>query len=114
MVQLLVNSDKVVLPKIIIAESSNFPWLAEFYRFEVIERGLKLMVALIARGIANREFRALSPDHVARLCVAPLLFCAIWRVTFAHLDPKPYDYAGLIDTHLDILFRGLAVEGTSP
>jgi len=111
MVKLLVDGDKVVLPKIIIAESSNFPWLAEFYRFEVIERGLQLMIALVERGIARGEFRALPAAHIARLCVAPILFCAVWRVTFSHLDPKPYDYAGLIETHLDILFRGLAVEG---
>jgi len=111
MARLLVDGDKVVLPKIIIAESSNFPWLAEFYRFEVIERGLQLMIALVERGIAGGEFRALPAGHIARLCVAPILFCAVWRVTFSHLDPVAYDYQGLIETHLDILFRGLAVEG---
>jgi AcrR family transcriptional regulator len=111
--RLLVDSDKVVLPKIIIAESSNFPWLAEFYRFEVIERGLQLLMSLVERGIARGEFRALPSVHVARLCVAPVLLSAIWRVTFAHLDPVPYDYQGLIDTHLDVLFRGLAPDGAS-
>lgn len=109
--QVLVNSDKVVLPKIIIAESRNFPWLAEFYRFEVFERGLKLMTSLVERGIERGEFRALPAGHIARLCVAPVLFCAIWQGTFAHLDPEPYDYKGLIETHLDILFRGLAPDG---
>src|ERR1700750_2688967 len=29
---ILLESDKVVIPKIVIAESANFPWLAEFYR----------------------------------------------------------------------------------
>jgi len=114
MSQMIVESDKVVLPKIVIGESSNFPWLAEFYRFEVIERGLQLMISLVERGIANGEFRKLPAEHVARLCVAPVLFCAVWRVTFSHLDPKPYDYKALIETHLDILFRGLAAKGTAP
>jgi AcrR family transcriptional regulator len=114
MAQLLVDSEKVVLPKIVISESSNFPWLAEFYRFEVIERGLQLLVALVERGMAQGEFRKLPAVHVARLCVAPVLLSAIWRVTFAHLDPEPYDYKGLIDTHLDVLFRGLAAEGATP
>jgi AcrR family transcriptional regulator len=109
--QLLVESDRVVLPKIVIGESSNFPWLAEFYRFEIIEKGLQLMMSLIERGIAQGEFRALPAHHVARLCVAPVLLGAIWRVTFAHLDAEPYDYNGLIETHLDVLFRGLAPEG---
>jgi AcrR family transcriptional regulator len=114
MSQMIVESDKVVLPKIVISESSNFPWLAEFYRFEVIERGLQLMISLVERGIANGEFRNLPAEHVARLCMAPVLFCALWRVTFSHLDPKPYDYKALIETHLSILFRGLAAEGASP
>ena len=108
--QLLIESDKVVLPKIVIGESSNFPWLAEFYRFEVIERGLQLLTSLIERGIAQGEFRKLPAHHVVRLCVAPVLLSAIWRVTFASLDPEPYDYPGLIDLHLDVLFRGLAPE----
>lgn len=112
--QMLVESDKVVLPKIVISESSNFPWLAEFYRFEIIERGLQIFIALLEHGMAQGEFRKLPAQHVARLCVAPVLLGAIWRVTFAHLDSEPYDYRGLVDTHLDILFRGLAAEGAAP
>ena len=112
--QLLVDSNKFVLPKIVIGESSNFPWLAEFYRFEIIEKGLQLLMSLIERGIAQGEFRRLPTQHVARLCVAPVLLSAVWRATFAHLDAEPYDYKGLIDTHLDVLFRGLAAEGDAP
>ncbi len=111
---LLLDSDKVVLPKIVIAESSNFPWLAEFYRFEVIERGLGLLTSLIQRGIDRGEFRPVPPEHVARIVIAPGLLAAIWRVTFAHLDPVPYDHKALIATHLDILFRGLAPDGAAP
>ncbi|MEI9885398.1 MAG: TetR/AcrR family transcriptional regulator [Rhizomicrobium sp.] len=114
MAQMLIDSDKVVLPKIVIAESANFPWLAEFYRFEVIERGMGLLTSLIERGVAGGEFRALPAAHVARLCIAPVLLAAIWRVTFSHLDPEPYDYSGLIATHLDVLFQGLAAQGGAP
>ncbi len=114
MAQMLIDSDKVVLPKIVIAESANFPWLAEFYRFEVIERGMGLLTSLIERGVAQGEFRALPAAHVARLCIAPVLLAAIWRVTFSHLDPEPYDYSGLIATHLDVLFQGLAAQGGAP
>jgi hypothetical protein len=112
--QLLVEGERFVLPKIVISESSNFPWLAEFYRFEIIEKGMQLLMSIIERGIAQGEFRPLPTHHVARLCVAPVLLCAIWRVTFSHLDAEPYDYRGLVETHLDVLFRGLAVEGTAP
>ena len=114
MFNVLIDSDKVVLPKIVIAESANFPWLAEFYRFEVIELGLGLLTGLIKRGIERGEFRDLPPQHIARLCIAPALLSAIWRVTFSHLDPEPYDFKGLIAVHLDVLFRGLAPEGAAP
>jgi AcrR family transcriptional regulator len=109
----LIDSDKVVLPKIVIAESANFPWLAEFYRFEVIERGLGLMTALIRRGIERGEFRPLPPEHIARMFVAPVLLSAIWRVTFSRLDPQPYDFKSLIATHLDVFFKGIAADGVA-
>jgi len=108
MAHLLTTSDRVVLPKIIIAESGNFPELARFYRDEIIEKGLGLMSGLIERGIAQGEFRAVPVQHAVRLCVAPVLLGAMWRTTFAQFDAEPYDYKGLIDTHLDVLFRGLA------
>ncbi len=111
MTRLLTTSDRVVLPKIIIAESGNFPELARFYRDEIIDRGLALMSGLIERGIAQGEFRSVPVTHVARLCVAPVLLGAMWRTTFARFDAEPYDYKGLIDTHLDVLLRGLAAEG---
>ncbi|MEI9996196.1 MAG: TetR/AcrR family transcriptional regulator [Rhizomicrobium sp.] len=114
MASLLVNSDRVVLPKIIIAESGNFPELARFYRFEIIARGLDAFSAVIAYGIEQGEFRPLPVEHVVRLCIAPVLLGAIWHATFAQFDEAPYDYRGLIDTHLDVLFRGLAPEGAAP
>lgn len=109
------TSDRVVLPKIIVAEAGNFPALAQFYRREVIDRGLALLQSVIAKGIAQGEFRELAPQHVARLCVAPLLLAAIWRTTFADQDDTPYDVAGLIETHIDVLLIGLsAVERKQP
>jgi hypothetical protein len=60
------------------------------------------------------EFRKLPPEHVARLCVTPLLFVAIWRTTFAALDTIPYDYAGFVQTHIDILLQGLSPKENEP
>jgi AcrR family transcriptional regulator len=114
MAGLLIASDRVVLPKIIIAESGNFPELARFYRFEIIETGLGIFSSVVARGIAQGEFRALPVAHIVRLIIAPALLAAIWQSTFAQFDPEPYDYKGLIDTHLDVLFRGLSPEGATP
>jgi AcrR family transcriptional regulator len=107
------TSDRVVLPKVLLAEAGKFPELAEFWRREVIDRGLGVLRSIIARGQASGEFRGLEPDHAARLCIAPFLIVMHWRTTFARFDDKPYDYQGLIDTHLDTLLRGLVKDGAS-
>jgi len=105
---LLASGERAVLPKIILGESGTFPELARFWRSEIIDRGIARLSAIVERGIAQGEFRKVPVEHVVRLCIAPLLLSAIWRSTFAQFDAVPYDYQGLLDAHLDILFRGLA------
>jgi len=103
-----ITSDRVVLPRLVLAEAANFPKLAEFWRREVVERGIALMSGIIQRGIDRGEFRKIEPAHAARLCVAPILVIVLWRTTFARFDAEPYDYQGLIDAHLATLLKGLA------
>jgi len=103
----IATSNRVVLPKIVIAEAGNFPDLARIYREEVIENGLALFAGLLKKGMATGEFRTLPIPHAVRLCIAPVLLGAIWRTTFAQLDSEPYDYAGLIEAHIATLLRGL-------
>lgn len=107
--QFVLMSDRVVLPKIIVAEAGTFPELARFYRAEIIDRGLDTFCRIVERGMSRGEFRRTAPEHVARLCIAPILLSAFWRTTFAQFDEQPYDYQGLIDTHIDVLLRGIAV-----
>ena len=78
----------------------------------MIDQGLALATRIIERGIARGEFRRLPPAHLARVFVAPILLMAIWRTTFARFDVTPYDYEGFLDTHIEMLLRGLAPEGT--
>jgi AcrR family transcriptional regulator len=105
----ITTSDRVVLPRLVLAEAANFPKLAEFWRREIIDHGIGLMSGIIRRGIARGEFRKIEPQHAARLCVAPMLIIMLWRTTFAQFDETPYDYQGLIDAHLQTLLKGLAV-----
>jgi AcrR family transcriptional regulator len=106
----IATSDRVVLPKIVIAEAGNFPDLARTYREEVADRGLALFGSLFQAGVARGEFRDLPVQHAVRLCIAPLLLGAIWRTTFAPWDATPYDYHGLVEAHIEALLRGLARE----
>jgi AcrR family transcriptional regulator len=107
------TSDAVVLPRLVLAESGNFPELAEFWRHEIVDRGLGRLEANVRRGQSRGEFRPMPPQHGARLCVAPLLVIMLWRSVFARFDAVPYDYQGLVETHIQTLLRGLAAEVTS-
>jgi AcrR family transcriptional regulator len=102
------TSDRAVLPKIMVAEAGNFPELVRFYRAEVVDRGMALLSAIIARGIARGEFRTVDPQHAARLCIAPMLLVILWRTSFALADAPAWDLEGLIEAHIDVLLKGLA------
>jgi AcrR family transcriptional regulator len=109
---ILTSSDLAALPKIVIAEIAKFPELLRYYRAEVIDRALGFWKSILKRGIARGEFReGISLDHTARLCVAPLLLAAIWRTTFDEIGKEPYDINGLIETHINVLLKGLAADG---
>jgi len=101
------TSDRVVLPRLVLAEAANFPELAQFWRNEIIDRGMTLLGGIIERGIARGEFRRIEPQHAVRLCVAPILMILLWRTTFAQFDAEPYDYDTLIEAHLQTLLQGL-------
>jgi AcrR family transcriptional regulator len=101
------TSDRVVLPRLVLAEAANFPELAEFWRREIIDRGIGIFTTIIQRGVERGEFRAVKPQHAARVCVAPILVIVLWRTTFAQFDDEPYDYESLIQTHLQTLLEGL-------
>ena len=103
-------SDAVVLPRLVLAEAGNFPELAEFWRKEIIDHGLGIFEMIIRRGQGRGEFRPIPTEHAARLCVAPLLIIMMWRSVFARFDTQPYDYQGLVETHIETLLRGLAMK----
>jgi AcrR family transcriptional regulator len=101
------TSDRVILPRLLLAEAGNFPELAKFWREEIIEKGISLFGSIVQRGVDRGEFRAIAPEHAARLCVAPIVLIMIWRTTFAQFDAEPYDYDTLIEAHLQTLLQGL-------
>ena len=106
------TSDRVVLPRLVLAEAANFPQLAEFWRREIVDRGIGIFTTIIQRGIERGEFRKIEPQHAARLCVAPILVIVLWRTTFAQFDDEPYDYQGLIEAHLETLLKGIGLNGS--
>ena len=104
----LIAGEVSAFPKLIIAEASNFPDLAQFYRTMVIERALGVIAKIIERGVASGEFRPVDPALAARLVIAPLVLSAIWKTCFVRADEDPVDPTPLLTLHIETLVRGLA------
>ena len=103
----VVPSRIAVVPKLIIAEAGNFPELAKFYLREVIERALKLLRAILRRGVESGEFRPVDVEHTAFCVVGPLLLSVLWKHSFGPHTTRALDVAALGRAHLDTLLNGL-------
>ncbi|MBI2314182.1 MAG: TetR/AcrR family transcriptional regulator [Betaproteobacteria bacterium] len=95
------------IPKLMIAESGNFPQLAQFYYDEVIQRGHRVFAAALERGIASGEFRALDVGYALRVAIAPMIFALLWRHSLCSCDKEPWDFEKYLDMHVDLLVNGL-------
>jgi len=95
------------IPKLILAESGNFPEIAQFYFEEVIQRARKLITDILRRGIACGEFRPVDPDYAWRMIVAPLVLGVLWKHTFQPFEPDGLDFDRHLECQLDMLAHGL-------
>ena len=98
------------IPKLVIAESGNFPELARFYLDTVVQRGLGLIRRLIRRGIDEGDFRPVDLDSASFYVVGPLLLSMFWRQALEPAGAVPLDAAALGRTHTEFLLRALSNE----
>ena len=107
---LLLDTDLTAIPKLVVAESGNFPAIARFYAEEVILKGMALIRGVLARGIERGEFRPIDLDGALPLFSAPMLLLLLWKLPRWAL-PRPTSSSSpgaVVATHLDVLLRGLA------
>jgi AcrR family transcriptional regulator len=107
----VIGSSVSAIPKLVIAEARNFPDLARFYLEEVIQRGRRLVRALVQRGIDRGEFREVDMDHILYCVIAPVLVAALWQHSFRAIEPGGMDPQALCRAHVDLLLNGLAKPG---
>lgn len=95
------------IPKLVIAESGNFPELARFYLREVIRRAFRLLGGILQRGMARGEIRAVDVPRTARVFACAFLFVAIWKHAMEPHDTERFDAHAFLQNYLDIVLRGL-------
>lgn len=103
----LASGDISFLPRLIIGESGNFPELARDYHDRAIRRVLGTVEAILARGVASGEFRAVDVGLAARSVAGGVIFAAIWKTVFEPVGGAPLDLADMARAHADVLLEGL-------
>jgi AcrR family transcriptional regulator len=108
------NSDPriIALPRIILAESTRFPELAEHYHRVVITQTQSVIVGLIEAGIAQGKFRQLDSKIAARALIAPMLFEMLRRQAFKD-DGEAVPLVELSQTFFELFLGGIAVHAPS-
>ncbi|KPK38428.1 MAG: hypothetical protein AMJ69_08410 [Gammaproteobacteria bacterium SG8_47] len=95
------------IPKLMMAEASNFPELACFYVDNVVRRVRRILVRVVERGIDDGQFRSCDPAYVARALLAPLVFSVVWRRSLEQFDSDPYDARTFLHVQLELTLHGL-------
>ena len=104
----LLDSDLTAVPKLVVAESGNFPEIAQFYADAVLRRAFRLIEGILARGVARGEFRPLDVHATLPLFAGPFLLLALWKHSLGRHTDLTFDPRAVAEAHIETLLRGLA------
>jgi AcrR family transcriptional regulator len=104
----LLDSDLTAVPKLVVAESGNFPEIAQFYADAVLRRAFRLVEGILARGVARGEFRPLDVHATLPLFAGPFLLLALWKHSLGRHTDLSFDPRAVAEAHIGTLLRGLA------
>jgi AcrR family transcriptional regulator len=96
------------LNRLMMAESGNFPELAQFYEEEVNVRGGALITKVLERGIKRGEFHPVDPYVMMQVLTAPIIMLMMWSHKFFPCDQQEIDPHAYMETFLGLVKRGLA------
>jgi AcrR family transcriptional regulator len=102
------KSPAKVLVRLIIADGPKYPDLTASYWEDVVAHGLNAMRMLVARGVANGEFRKSALDEFPQLLITPVLFSVVWTGTFS--KQSELDTDRFIESHLDMMLSAILIK----
>jgi AcrR family transcriptional regulator len=106
------NTPLGVVPKLLVAESGNFPEVAQWFHDSIILRAQRAMARLIEAGVARGEFRAVEPMIAARVVFAPMFAFILWQRAFGAMMRDLPDPERFFADAVDLLTHGLATRET--
>ncbi len=100
----ILETDRKLMIRLVIAEGPRFPAIAEFYYRNVVARMLPLIRRIAERAVERGE---LPNDALARfpqLAAGPLLLAVLWDAMFTRIDPL--DVKRYLEAFGDMLTAG--------
>jgi AcrR family transcriptional regulator len=91
--------------RLLIAEASRFPALADRYHEEIHRPCMELLTRTIQRGMDRGEIRRSAVTQCPLVIIAPIALVDIWMMMFE--DRHPLDLKAYFDAHLDLVLKGL-------
>ncbi|MCQ9372007.1 TetR/AcrR family transcriptional regulator C-terminal ligand-binding domain-containing protein, partial [Corynebacterium sp. 35RC1] len=105
--ELIGESPASGLTKLLMAESGNFPDLAQYYHEEVIDRCDRLFARILERGMARGEFRDVNIDLTTLTMVAPMIFLMMWKHSFGPCSHRELEPKAFIAHVVSLLLHGV-------
>lgn len=94
--------------RMLIAEASRFPALADRYYEEIHRPCLELLERAIQRGIDRGEIRRSAIIDCPQVIIAPIALVDLWMIMY---DTRhPLDLKAYFNAHLDLVLNGLLVK----
>jgi AcrR family transcriptional regulator len=91
--------------RMLIAESSRFPELADRYYDEILRPCLDMLKQVIRRGVDRGEIRQSAVIDSPQVVIAPIALVDLWMMMFD--DRQPLDLKVYFDAHLELVLNGL-------
>ena len=106
----LLDSDLTAVPKLVVAESGNFPAIAQFYADTVLRRAFAPGRGHPHPRHGARRVPPMDVHATLPLFAAPFLLLALWKHSLGRHTDLTFDPRAVAEAHLDVLLRGLAAE----
>jgi len=105
MYQVVRNAKARSIVRMLIAEGSRFPQLADIYHREVIGRGLNRIRRVLKKGVATGEFRQTKAAQFPQILVAPGVLAIVWQLL--HGERHRLDLDAYSKAHLEFVLDSL-------
>jgi AcrR family transcriptional regulator len=93
--------------RMLIAEASRFPALADRYHEEIHRPCMQLLTQTIQRGMDRGEIRRSAVTECPLVIIGPIALVDMWMMMFD--NRHPFDLKSYFESHLDLVLNGLLV-----